>query len=68
MSETRRRFLGTSVTALGAALLPSGRVFASDAPETPAVRFGVIALTDCAPIVMAHELGLFKKFGIESVI
>jgi nitrate/nitrite transport system substrate-binding protein len=32
------------------------------------VRFGMIALTDCAPIVMAHELGLFKKFGINSVV
>jgi nitrate/nitrite transport system substrate-binding protein len=68
MSETRRRFLETSVTALGAALLPSGRVFASDAPETAAVRFGVIALTDCSPIVVAHEKGFFKKHGIDSVV
>ena len=21
-------------------------------------------LTDCAPLVMAHELGLFRKFGL----
>jgi nitrate/nitrite transport system substrate-binding protein len=32
------------------------------------MRFGMIALTDCAPIVMAHELGYFKKFGIESTV
>ena len=32
------------------------------------MRFGIIALTDCAPIVMAHELGYFKKFGIDSVV
>ena len=32
------------------------------------IRFGIIALTDCAPIVMAHELGYFKKFGIDSTI
>ena len=32
------------------------------------MRFGMIALTDCAPIVMAHELGYFKKFGIDSVV
>src|SRR5438876_5539666 len=32
------------------------------------MRFGIIALTDNAPIVMAHELGYFKKFGIDSVI
>ena len=43
-------------------------VYASDAPETPAVRIGIIALTDCSSIVMAHELGLFKKYGIEATI
>ena len=32
------------------------------------MRFGIIALTDCASIVMAHELGYFKKFGINSVV
>src|SRR5690348_17815944 len=32
------------------------------------MRFGIIALTDCSTIVMAHELGLFKKHGIESTI
>jgi ABC-type nitrate/sulfonate/bicarbonate transport system substrate-binding protein len=31
-----------------------------DGPETPKVRIGIIALTDCSSIVMAHELGLFK--------
>jgi len=46
----------------------AGACYASDAPETPDVRFGIIALTDCAPIVMAHETGMFKKFGIRSVI
>jgi len=51
--------------------LPSGWIgtaYASDAPETPTMRFGIIALTDNASIVMAHELGYFKKFGIDSVI
>jgi nitrate/nitrite transport system substrate-binding protein len=46
----------------------AGRVFASDAPETTNIRFGIIALTDCSSIVMAHELGLFKKYGLESVV
>src|SRR6185369_17272518 len=45
-----------------------GTAYASDAPETTSMRFGVIALTDNASIVMAHELGYFKKFGIDSVI
>src|SRR5499426_843876 len=46
----------------------TGSVYADDSPETPNIRFGIIALTDCAPIVMAHELGLFKKFGINSIV
>src|SRR5499426_1515820 len=46
----------------------TGSVYADDSPETPNIRFGIIALTDCAPIVMAHELGFFKKFGIDSVV
>ncbi len=51
--------------------LPAGWVgatYADDSPETSTIRFGIIALTDCAPIVMAHELGLFKKFGITSIV
>jgi nitrate/nitrite transport system substrate-binding protein len=37
-------------------------------PETSDLRFGMIALTDCSPIVIAHEKGLFKKYGINSTI
>jgi len=71
----RRRFLKTAVAASSAATLMkglpggwAGSVYADDSPETPNMRFGMIALTDCAPIVMAHELGYFKKFGINSVV
>ena len=45
-----------------------GGVYAADGPETPNIRIGIIALTDNSSIVMAHELGLFKKHGIESTI
>ncbi|HEX2881599.1 MAG TPA: CmpA/NrtA family ABC transporter substrate-binding protein [Polyangiaceae bacterium] len=38
------------------------------APETADLRFGIIALTDCSPIVIAHEKGLFKKYGINSTV
>jgi nitrate/nitrite transport system substrate-binding protein len=70
---TRRSFLKQAGTAAGVLMsgLPSawaGGVYADDSPETPTVRFGMIALTDCAPIVVAHELGFFKKFGITSVV
>jgi nitrate/nitrite transport system substrate-binding protein len=37
-------------------------------PETPDLRIGMIALTDCSPIVIAHEKGYFKKYGINSTI
>jgi nitrate/nitrite transport system substrate-binding protein len=73
--QNRREFLRKA--AKGAALatlftgLPKGWVgtaYASDAPETTALKFGIIALTDCSPIVIAHEKGLFKKYGIESTV
>src|SRR6185369_4832969 len=72
---SRRQFLSkaakglTLTTLLGG--LPKGWVgsaFASEAPETTAMKFGMIALTDCSPIVIAHEKGLFKKYGIESTV
>jgi nitrate/nitrite transport system substrate-binding protein len=46
----------------------AGSESASDAPETSKLKFGIIALTDCSPIVIAHEKGLFKKYGIESTV
>jgi nitrate/nitrite transport system substrate-binding protein len=67
-SLDRRQFLSTSVGALAAALLPHGGVYASDAPEVADMKFGMIALTDCSPIVIAHEKGFFKKHGINAVV
>jgi len=70
----RRTFLKTAGRSVAAGLMlgvPKGWVgsaYADDSPETKAMRFGIIALTDCSPIVMAHELGFFKQFGIESTI
>src|SRR5436309_8812007 len=71
MELSRREVMKTSVAAALLSGVPAGwrgSAFASDAPETTSVRFGIIALTDCSSIVMAHELGLFKKHGIESII
>src|SRR6187397_3097009 len=72
---TRRSFLREAARASAAAALwqglPkgwAGSVSASDAPETSNIKFGIIALTDCSPIVIAHEKGLFKKYGINSTI
>jgi len=73
-TTTRRTFIKAAGTSTAAALIsgmPSGWIggaYAADGPEVTDMRFGIIALTDCAPIVMAHELGYFKKFGINSVV
>src|SRR5438094_1097186 len=74
MSSSRRRFLkhagGSAVAGLMLGLPKAwvGSAFSDDSPETKTMRFGIIALTDCSPIVMAHELGYFKKFAIKSTI
>jgi len=72
---SRRQFIVKSVrgTTLGALLagVPKGWVggaFADEAPEVTTLKLGIIALTDCSPIVIAHEKGLFKKYGINSII
>lgn len=76
-SLNRRDFLIRTATGVGAAALWSAlgtRTWAattegaSDAPETPNINFGMIALTDCSPIVIAHEKGFFKKYGINSTV
>jgi nitrate/nitrite transport system substrate-binding protein len=81
---TRRSVLGGAVALAGTALLPScgkpdtkepppaasAPAVIGDAskPETPDMRFGIIALTDNSPIVIAHEKGFFKKYGINATI
>ena len=71
----RRSFLRSTAKGLGAAALfgglPRGWVgtaYASDAPETTTLRCGIIALTDCSPLVIAAEKGWFKKHGLDVTI
>jgi nitrate/nitrite transport system substrate-binding protein len=71
----RRAFLGRTAQGLTAtalfAGLPRGWVgsaYASDAPETAKLRCGIIALTDCSPLVIAAEKGMFKKYGLDVTI
>jgi nitrate/nitrite transport system substrate-binding protein len=71
---SRRTLIQRSTAAgLGALLsgLPKGWVgsaYADDSPETTDIKLGIIALTDCSSIILAHEKGLFKKFGINSTV
>ena len=74
MPVTRRGALRTIAGAGVAAAFGSqltllqGAAFAQEAPEVTDVNFGMIALTDCSPIVIAHEKGFFKKYGINSTV
>lgn len=80
----RREFLGGAATALatltlggcnaGSALpgsagipTPPGTI-AGDEPEVRTLKIGIIALTDCSPLVIAAEKGFFAKYGIEATI
>lgn len=69
-STTRRSFLARASALLGLALLGAGLAApaARAQPEQPDVSFGFIALTDCSPIVIAHEKGFFKKHGVNATI
>lgn len=73
--NSRRDFFRTSAaSALGAAALmglvpnsikTNAWAAGSDAPEITEVKVGFIPLTDCAPIVVAAEMGFDKKYGIK---
>lgn len=69
---SRRQFLGSSLAmAGGAAMLGSlpGLSWASNSgkPETTRAKLGFIALTDAAPLFVALEKGLFRKYGMPDV-
>jgi nitrate/nitrite transport system substrate-binding protein len=75
VDNSRRNFLRNSITGiLSAATLMnavpgsiSNYAWAagSDAPELTEVKIGFIPLTDCAPIVVAAQMGFDKKYGIK---
>ena len=81
VNTQRRDFFKLSASTLGASVLgasalmglvPGGirsQAYAagSDAPEITEVKIGFIPLTDCAPVVVAAEMGFDKKYGIKIV-
>lgn len=77
VDASRRQFFKHSIAgAFGAAaalnMLPAGiknmaYAAGSDAPEITEVKIGFIPLTDCAPIVVAAEMGFDKKYGIKII-
>ena len=42
----------------------AGASASNEAGNEDVIRLGIIPLTDCAPLVIAHEKGLFKKHGV----
>ncbi|KAF0191206.1 MAG: nitrate/nitrite transport system substrate-binding protein [Gammaproteobacteria bacterium] len=74
---SRRDFLKKGGAVLGGvglmSMVPPGLRSAawaagSDAPEKTDLTIGFIPLTDCASVVMAGELGLYKKHGLNVTI
>ena len=76
VTDNSRRdfFRNTAAGAFGAAALmglvpnyikANAWAAGSDAPEINEVKIGFIPLTDCAPIVVAAEMGFDKKYGIK---
>jgi nitrate/nitrite transport system substrate-binding protein len=49
-------------------LLAICTAFGTLSAQNEPVKLGFIPLTDCSPIVMAKELGLFKKYGVEVIV
>ena len=45
-------------------LLSSAAPIKNNVLDKPVIHIGFIPLTDCAPIIMAKELGLFEKYGV----
>jgi nitrate/nitrite transport system substrate-binding protein len=80
---SRRKFMKLTAAGVGSAVLGAQAACKKDAPARPRatsttaaatgpevadIRFGMIALTDCSPIVVAHEKGMFRRHGINSTV
>lgn len=75
VDSSRRHFFKQAVAgALGAATMmnivpnsiaTNAWAAGSDEPEIKEVKIGFIPLTDCAPIVVAAQMGFDKKYGIK---
>ncbi|MBA4316978.1 MAG: nitrate ABC transporter [Flavobacterium sp.] len=56
------------ITTLMVLAVAISTAFSTINAQSDPVRLGFIPLTDCSPIVMAKELGLFKKYGVEVIV
>src|SRR5262245_13206808 len=78
---SRRMMIKSAAIGAGAALLggmagckkrpaasPGVHTSSGEGPEVTEMRFGMIALTDCSPLVIAEKKGFFKKYGINGIV
>jgi len=74
VDNSRRNFFRAGAAVMGASTLlgivpekirNSAWAAGTDTPELTEVKIGFIPLTDCAPIVVAAEMGFDKKYGIK---
>jgi nitrate/nitrite transport system substrate-binding protein len=56
------------ITTLMVLMVALSAAFTTVNAQSDPVKLGFIPLTDCSPIVMAKELGLFKKYGVEVIV
>ncbi|MDI6047265.1 CmpA/NrtA family ABC transporter substrate-binding protein [Flavobacterium yafengii] len=68
MKKSNQQITRTFQTILLMVLVVFSSAFTTITAQNDPVRLGFIPLTDCSPIVMAKELGLFKKYGVEVVV
>ena len=68
MKKSNQQITRAFQTILLMVLVVLSSVFTTITAQNDPVRLGFIPLTDCSPIVMAKELGLFKKYGVEVVV
>lgn len=68
----RRTFLHTAIAAGSLSLTPTlfsacsmNKVAKKGSNASGKIKIGFIPLTDCASVVIAHELGLYKKHGVD---
>jgi nitrate/nitrite transport system substrate-binding protein len=67
MKKTKKQITQITKSVL-VLLLAFSTAFSTLSAQSDPVRLGFIPLTDCSPIVMAKELGLFKKYGVEVIV
>ncbi len=62
-----RKSESAAASAQGKSALPAGAFTDGKGPEVTAAKLGFIALTDCSPLIIAKEKGLFAKYGMPDV-